>query len=98
MRAIVIEDDIDIQQQIVARLKAEGFAVEMAKQAGFEVTYFGYFNDRATNRPGDDPFRVVRVEDCFLQRLPGNGRKSLAALFRDQWNLRSLPRRLSASA
>ena len=30
MRAIVIEDDIDIQQQIVARLKAEGFAVDSA--------------------------------------------------------------------
>ncbi len=30
MRAIVIEDDIDIQQQIVARLKTEGFAVDSA--------------------------------------------------------------------
>lgn len=28
MRAIVIEDDIDIQQQIVERLKEEGFAVD----------------------------------------------------------------------
>ena len=28
MRAIVIEDDIDIQQQIVERLKSEGFAVD----------------------------------------------------------------------
>jgi two-component system response regulator PhoP len=30
MRAIVIEDDIDIQQQIVERLKSEGFAVDSA--------------------------------------------------------------------
>ena len=30
MRAIVIEDDIDIQQQIVERLKGEGFAVDCA--------------------------------------------------------------------
>ncbi len=30
MRAIVIEDDIDIQQQIVTRLKREGFAVDFA--------------------------------------------------------------------
>ncbi len=30
MRAIVIEDDIDIQQQIVTRLKSEGFAVDSA--------------------------------------------------------------------
>ena len=30
MRAIVIEDDLDIQQQIVDRLKKEGFAVDSA--------------------------------------------------------------------
>lgn len=30
MRAIVIEDDIDIQRQIVERLKSEGFAVDSA--------------------------------------------------------------------
>ena len=30
MRAIVIEDDVDIQQQIVTRLKSEGFAVDSA--------------------------------------------------------------------
>jgi len=30
MRAIVIEDDLDIQQQIVTRLKTEGFAVDSA--------------------------------------------------------------------
>ena len=30
MRAIVIEDDLDIQQQIVDRLKKEGFAVDCA--------------------------------------------------------------------
>ncbi len=30
MRAIIIEDDIDIQQQIVTRLKSEGFAVDSA--------------------------------------------------------------------
>lgn len=30
MRAIVIEDDLDIQQQIVERLKSEGFAVDSA--------------------------------------------------------------------
>ena len=30
MRAIVIEDDIDIQQQIVERLRSEGFAVDYA--------------------------------------------------------------------
>jgi len=34
MRAIVIEDDLDIQQQIVDRLKQEGFAVDSADNGG----------------------------------------------------------------
>jgi two-component system response regulator PhoP len=34
MRAIVIEDDLDIQQQIVDRLKKEGFAVDSADNGG----------------------------------------------------------------
>jgi len=38
MRAIVIEDDIDIQQQIVDRLKAEGFAVD-SSNTGDEGLY-----------------------------------------------------------
>ena len=38
MRAIVIEDDIDIQQQIVTRLKSEGFAVDSA-DSGDEGLY-----------------------------------------------------------
>ncbi len=38
MRAIVIEDDIDIQQQIVERLKSEGFAVDSA-DSGDEGLY-----------------------------------------------------------
>ena len=34
MRAIVIEDDLDIQRQIVDRLKKEGFAVDSADNGG----------------------------------------------------------------
>ncbi len=34
MRAIVIEDDLDIQKQIVDRLKREGFAVDSADNGG----------------------------------------------------------------
>jgi len=38
MRAIVIEDDLDIQQQIVGRLQQEGFAVDCAED-GSEGLY-----------------------------------------------------------
>ncbi len=59
MRAIVIEDDIDIQQQIVTRLKAEGFAVDSADN-GDEGLYL------AQEYPAD-----VAIIDLGLPRLSG---------------------------
>jgi two-component system response regulator PhoP len=59
MRAIVIEDDIDIQQQIVARLKSEGFAVDSADN-GDEGLYL------AQEFPAD-----VAIVDLGLPRLSG---------------------------
>ena len=38
MRAIVIEDDADINQQIVERLKQEGFAVDSADNVSTDST------------------------------------------------------------
>jgi len=59
MRAIVIEDDIDIQQQIVARLKSEGFAVDSADN-GEDGLYL------AQEYPAD-----VAIIDLGLPRLSG---------------------------
>jgi len=59
MRAIVIEDDIDIQQQIVARLKSEGFAVDSADN-GADGLYL------AQEYPAD-----VAIIDLGLPRLSG---------------------------
>jgi two-component system response regulator PhoP len=59
MRAIVIEDDIDIQQQIVARLKSEGFAVDSADN-GDDGLYL------AQEYPAD-----VAIIDLGLPRLSG---------------------------
>ena len=59
MRAIVIEDDIDIQQQIVERLKSEGFAVDSADN-GDEGLYL------AQEYPAD-----VAIIDLGLPRLSG---------------------------
>jgi two-component system response regulator PhoP len=59
MRAIVIEDDIDIQQQIVARLKSEGFAVDSADN-GDDGLYL------AQEFPAD-----VAIIDLGLPRLSG---------------------------
>ena len=59
MRAIVIEDDLDIQQQIVSRLKDEGFAVDSADN-GDEGLYL------AQEYPAD-----VAIIDLGLPRLSG---------------------------
>jgi two-component system response regulator PhoP len=59
MRAIVIEDDIDIQQQIVTRLKSEGFAVDSAED-GSEGLYL------AQEYPAD-----VAIIDLGLPSLSG---------------------------
>jgi hypothetical protein len=70
------------------------FAVEAAREAGFSVTYVGTRADRSTNRPGQDAIGVVRVEEFFLERLPGTGRKSLVDLARRMLADRSIPARL----
>ncbi|MFT5219893.1 MAG: two-component system response regulator PhoP [Planctomycetota bacterium] len=59
MRAIVIEDDIDIQQQIVDRLKSEGFAVDSADN-GDEGLYL------VQEYPAD-----VAIIDLGLPKLSG---------------------------
>jgi ribosomal protein L31 len=37
-------------------------------------------NGKRTNRPGDDPFKIVRLPSDYIFRLPGEGRKSLAQI------------------
>ncbi len=59
MRAIVIEDDINIQQQIVERLKTEGFAVD-ATDNGDEGLYL------AQEYPAD-----VAIIDLGLPKMSG---------------------------
>lgn len=57
--------------------EAGEFAVEASRRVGYAVNYFGQIRGRRTNRPGDDPMHAVRVEEMFLERLPGAGRKGL---------------------
>ena len=59
MRAIVIEDDIDIQRQIVERLKSEGFAVDSTDN-GDEGLYL------VQEYPAD-----VAIVDLGLPRMSG---------------------------
>jgi hypothetical protein len=51
--------------------------VRLSKEAGYKVNYWGIVPNRPTNRCGESLFYVPRVEDHYLLRLPGEGRRSL---------------------
>jgi peptidoglycan/xylan/chitin deacetylase (PgdA/CDA1 family) len=55
-------------------------AIIAAMSLGFRGCYWGLTPGRALNKPGDSPFRVSRVNDEFLRRLPGSGRISMRGL------------------
>ena len=71
--------------------EAEKFAIEISRKAGYKANYFGIAKKRSTNRNGDDPFKVVRVEDIFLQRLPGAGRQKVRDIFMRLYSMKNLP-------
>lgn len=56
-------------------------AVSISKTVGYATNFWGILENRRSNRRGQDPFRVVRLLDCYLFRLPGQSRKSLASLW-----------------
>lgn len=56
--------------------RAREAVVELARTAGFESVFWSRRDDRAANRPGDDPYRIVRQKHDFVRRLPGSGRRS----------------------
>lgn len=55
--------------------------IGLAREARFESIFWSRREDRCANRPGDDPYRIVRVKHDFLRRLPGTGRRSLLDVF-----------------
>jgi len=57
-----------------------GRAVQLSKETGYEANFWGRLIRRPVNRPGDDPFHIVRLRDYYIFRLPGEGRKSLRSV------------------
>lgn len=55
--------------------------VQIARELGYRSVLWGVSTRRVRNRPGDDPFATVRLKNDFIWRLPGSGRRSLAALY-----------------
>ena len=73
---------------------ASKYAIEASRKAGYRMNYFGQREGRVTNQPGQDPFEIVRVEEIFLQRLPGKNRKTLWQTLGQMYKLRKLPSQL----
>ena len=93
----IIEEKLpgkEVTQLCFPWYEAGDFAIEMSKKAGYKINLFGRRKGHLTNRPGSNPFEIVRVEDIFLERLPGNGRKSILQTLVKLYNLRTLPSQL----
>ncbi len=58
-------------------------AMQISRQVGYKSNFWGDLPNRRTNHPGDDPFRIVRIPEEYLFRLPGRGRKSLSSILRE---------------
>ena len=58
--------------------------VAMARDIGSTALYWGVSDTRRINRPGDDPFTLVRLKNDFIWRLPGPQRRSLPAIYLDK--------------
>ena len=54
-------------------------AVALSREI-YVTNFLGVLPDRRTNRTGDNPYRIVRVDEAYLMRLPGSGRKPLNIL------------------
>jgi hypothetical protein len=63
-------------------------AAELARRAGYAVNYWGILPERRTNRRGDDLFMVPRIDERYIDRLPGRGRKSLRDILVENMRIR----------
>lgn len=104
LRQAIYEDLVTCRAIIEKRLnkKVEHFcfpwfigseaAMESAVKAGYKGLYWGLRSDTKINLPGGDPLRFVRLEDRFIFRLPGRGRKTITELLLEKASL-NLPLR-----
>ncbi|MDX6751728.1 polysaccharide deacetylase family protein [Geminicoccaceae bacterium 1502E] len=59
-------------------------ADRLAREAGYRSAFWGPLRHRAMPRAGTDPMRIPRVKNDYLHRLPGEGRRPLAAILGDK--------------
>lgn len=59
-------------------------ARNLSEQAGYHTNFHGPLDGTPLNRPGTDPYRVARIKDDFIERLPGRGRRSLWSIMAEK--------------
>jgi peptidoglycan/xylan/chitin deacetylase (PgdA/CDA1 family) len=55
-------------------------SVRLSRESGYVSNFWSIRRDRRTNRPGDDPFSIVRLKADYIFRLTGRGRRSLLSV------------------
>ncbi|MFX0140709.1 MAG: polysaccharide deacetylase, partial [Candidatus Hodarchaeota archaeon] len=59
-------------------------SVQISIKAGYRSNFWGIIPyRRRTNRQGNDPYRVVRLREEYIYRLPGQGRKPLVKVLEE---------------
>ncbi len=59
--------------------------VRLSKEVGYAINYWGIVPERPTNRRGQSLFYVPRMEDHYLFRLPGEGRRRLRDILKTKF-------------
>jgi hypothetical protein len=59
-------------------------SVSLSKEAGYRTNFWGIMPVGRCSRPGDDPYKISRIEDRYIFRLPGVGRKRLRQILMEK--------------
>jgi peptidoglycan/xylan/chitin deacetylase (PgdA/CDA1 family) len=63
-------------------------AAALSREAGYRTNYHVTLPGRSSNVRNHDPFRIVRLKDDYIVRLPGAGRRSLGRVILEKFRRR----------
>ncbi len=64
--------------------RGNDLSVEISKKVGYKSNFWGIINNSTTNRIGDNPYYIKRINENYIYTLPGRNRKSLFEIQRDK--------------
>lgn len=81
----LLEDRLQREVRHLAYPWASGghLAAKASRQAGYWTNFHGPIEGIPCNVPGGDPYRIPRIKDDYIHRLPGDGRLAL-------WNIMTM--------